>query len=169
MREMTATRRASRFAALAMAFAMASVLGGCGSMLNWDPTDLLDFLDTKKKAVGERKPVFPEGVPGVTKGVPRDMVRGSPEAVAAESQAAASASPPPPQAAPPPAKRSRTAARQPAAQSKSDVEIAPDDVNVEDEPPPPPPPPRRQAQKRSAQPEEIDPAQQPNPFKPRPR
>lgn len=170
MREMTATRRASRFAALAMAFAMASVLGGCGSMLNWDPTDLLDFLDTKKKAVGERKPVFPEGVPGVTKGVPRDMVRGSPEAVAAaESQAAASASPPPPQAAPPPAKRSRTAAKQPAAQSKSDVEIAPDDVNVEDEPPPPPPPPRRQAQKRSAQPEEIDPAQQPNPFKPRPR
>jgi hypothetical protein len=163
MREMIA-RRASRFAALAMAFAVVSVLGGCGSLApTWDPTDLMDFLDSKKRAPGERKPVFPEGVPGISQGVPRDMVRGSAESrAAAEGQAAAAASPPPSQPAEPPAKRSRTAAKQPPQQSQ--VEIAPDDVNVEDEPPPPPP--RRQAQRpqRTAPPQQVEPQQQANPF-----
>ncbi len=44
----------------------------------FDPTDMFDFLDTKKKLPGERKPVFPEGVPGVEQGVPQEMVRGNP-------------------------------------------------------------------------------------------
>src|SRR5262245_52332852 len=137
MREMITRSRASRFIALAMALAVVSVLGGCGSLApNWDPTDLMDFLDTKKRAPGERKPVFPEGVPGVQQGVPKDMVRGSAESRAAAEAQAAAAAPLPPQPAAPPAKRSRTAAKQPPQQSQ--VEIAPDDVNVEDEPPPPP-------------------------------
>ena len=161
----------SRLAALAMAFGLVSVLGGCGSLApNWDPTDIFDFLDSKKRAPGERKPVFPEGVPGVTQGVPKEMVRGSAESrAAAEAQAAAAAPPPPPEPARPPGKRARTAAKQPAAQP-AEVEIAPDDVNVEDTPPPPPPPPRRQAQRqRAAQPPPQaaptpPPQQQPNPF-----
>ncbi len=36
----------------------------------------LDFFDTKKKLPGERKPVFPEGVPGVTQGIPPDLMKG---------------------------------------------------------------------------------------------
>ena len=38
---------------------------------------LLDFLDTKKKLPGERKPVFPDGVPGLEQGVPKDLYKGS--------------------------------------------------------------------------------------------
>ena len=36
-----------------------------------DTFDSLDLFDSKKKLPGERKPVFPEGVPGVSQGVPR--------------------------------------------------------------------------------------------------
>lgn len=58
----------------------AAVLGGCaggGGLNNFDPTDLLDFLDSKKKLPGERKPVFPEGVPGLQPGVPKELYRGA--------------------------------------------------------------------------------------------
>jgi hypothetical protein len=48
-----------------------------GGMGSFDPSDLLDFLDTKKKLPGERKPVFPEGVPGLEQGVPKDLYKGS--------------------------------------------------------------------------------------------
>ena len=34
------------------------------------------MFDTKKKLAGERKPVFPEGVPGATAGVPPDLYKG---------------------------------------------------------------------------------------------
>ena len=46
-------------------------------MGSFDPSDLLDFLDTKKKLPGERKPVFPEGVPGLEQGVPKDLYKGA--------------------------------------------------------------------------------------------
>src|ERR1700719_198891 len=36
----------------------------------------IEIWDSKKKLPGERKPVFPEGVPGVATGVPPEMVRG---------------------------------------------------------------------------------------------
>ncbi len=160
MREMTATRRVSRLLAAAIAVCIAGVLGGCSSLPtpSWDPTDIFDFLDTKKRAPGERKPVFPEGVPGISQGVPKDMVRGSAESrAAAEAQAAAAQRPVETQPPAPPAKRSRTAAKQQPAQ----VEIAPDDVNVEEEPPPQPP--RRQAQRPQRAPQ-AEPQQQANPF-----
>jgi hypothetical protein len=142
MHKSIATRRTSRLVAGAFLLVFAGALGGCSSFStpSWDPTDLLDFLDTKKRAPGERKPVFPEGVPGISQGVPKELVRGSPESrAAAEAQAAASAPPPvEAQPAPPPAKRSRTAAKRPPPQ-QAPVEIAPDDVNVEEDTPPPPP------------------------------
>ncbi|WP_213029999.1 hypothetical protein, partial [Acinetobacter baumannii] len=56
--------------------AMSLALAGCSSG-NFDPTDLMDMFDTKKKLPGERRPVFPEGVPGVEQGVPRDMYKGA--------------------------------------------------------------------------------------------
>lgn len=174
MRNATTSRRTPRLLAAAFALGMTGLLGGCSSLSapSWDPTDLLDFLDTKKKTPGERKPVFPEGVPGITQGVPKDLVRGSPEARAtdeAQAAAAAAAQPVETQPAPPPAKRSKSAARRPPAQqpASSDVEIAPDDVNVEEQAPAPPP--RRQAQRsRTTAPpvEQQPPPQQPqaSPF-----
>src|ERR1700710_172035 len=70
-------RRPQRLIAATVLVALSSALAGCGSMGNLDPTDLLDFLDTKKKLPGERKPVFPGGVPGLEQGVPKDLYKGA--------------------------------------------------------------------------------------------
>ena len=71
-------RRLQRLIAAAVAIALSSALAGCaGGMSSFDPSDLLDFLDTKKKLPGERKPVFPQGVPGLEQGVPKDLYKGS--------------------------------------------------------------------------------------------
>src|SRR6202789_4042418 len=71
-------RRSQRLIAAAVLISLSGVLAGCSdSLSNWDPTDMLDFLDTKKKIPGERKPVFPEGVPGLEQGVPKQMYKGS--------------------------------------------------------------------------------------------
>jgi hypothetical protein len=67
-----------RLIAAAVVIALSGALAGCSSGLgNLDPTDLLDFLDTKKKLPGERKPVFPGGVPGLEQGVPKDLYKGA--------------------------------------------------------------------------------------------
>ena len=72
-------RRSQRLIATAVVIALSGVLAGCGGggMSSFDPSDMLDFLDTKKKLPGERKPVFPEGVPGLEQGVPKDLYKGS--------------------------------------------------------------------------------------------
>ena len=70
--------RSQRLIAAAVVIALSGALAGCSSSItNWDPTDLLDFLDTKKKLPGERKPVFPGGVPGLEQGVPKDLYKGT--------------------------------------------------------------------------------------------
>jgi hypothetical protein len=55
-----------------ISFAMmaASLTAAC------DTLDSFEFWDAKKKLAGERKPVFPEGVPGVSQGIPPELVRG---------------------------------------------------------------------------------------------
>lgn len=64
-----------------VASAVALPLAGCSSMPDFsgDPTDWfnVDFLNNKKPLPGVRKPVFPDGVPGVTHGVPPDLVKGN--------------------------------------------------------------------------------------------
>ena len=55
-------------------------LGGCASIGDAiDPTEWFsgDMFSGKKKLPGDRKPVFPEGVPGVTQGIPSDLVKGN--------------------------------------------------------------------------------------------
>ena len=54
----------------------AALVSGC-SDFSLDP-DKLDFslFDTKQKLSGERKEVFPGGVPGVTPGVPPEIMKG---------------------------------------------------------------------------------------------
>src|SRR5436309_11455568 len=98
--------------ALAVVAALSGALAGCGGggMANFDPSDMLDFLDTKKKLPGDRKPVFPEGVPGLEQGVPKDLykgARGQQEQRNAEAAAAASAAP----AEPPNAKQAKSKSR----------------------------------------------------------
>ena len=64
------------FTAAAVA-AAAVVLAGCES---FDPLDKLQELDimgsSKTPLKGERRPVFPQGVPGVPQGVPPELVKG---------------------------------------------------------------------------------------------
>ena len=86
-------RRPQRLIATAVLIALSGALAGCGSTAGFDPSDLLDFLDTKKKLPGDRKPVFPEGVPGLEQGVPKDLYRGARQQDDPNAQAAAA--PPP--------------------------------------------------------------------------
>jgi hypothetical protein len=94
-------RRSQRLIAATVLAAMSVVLAGCSSG-NFDPTDMMDWFDTKKKLPGDRRPVFPEGVPGVEQGVPRDMYKGSHQQQEA---------PPPVAEAPPPAPEPKRSAR----------------------------------------------------------
>ncbi len=63
-------------AASALAFML--VLEGCTPGGQFDPTALLDndMFDAKTKLKGQREPLFPNGVPGTTTGVPADLVKG---------------------------------------------------------------------------------------------
>jgi hypothetical protein len=53
-------------------------LAACTPGGQFDPTEMFnsDMFDTKKKLQGQREPVFPNGVPGTTTGVPADLVKG---------------------------------------------------------------------------------------------
>ena len=55
---------------------------------------MLDFLDTKKKLPGERKPVFPDGVPGLEQGVPKELYKGSAQEQIDQQNAQAATRPP---------------------------------------------------------------------------
>jgi hypothetical protein len=68
-------RRMPRIVLLVVLVALAPGLAGCA---NFDP-DSWDFfgLNDKKKLPGDRKPLFPEGVPGVSQGIPPEFVKGN--------------------------------------------------------------------------------------------
>src|SRR5258707_1241258 len=130
-------RRSQRLIALAVLIALSGALAGCGGGLSsFDPSDLLDFLDTKKKLPGERKPVFPEGVPGLEQGVPKNLYKGSRQEQIdqqnAEAPAAAAAAPPPQE----PKSKRATKGKQPAAAARAPdaAQQAPDaDATPEEE------------------------------------
>lgn len=124
-----------RLVSAAVLVTLAGLLTGCGGASSWDPSDLLDFMDTKKKLPGDRRPVFPEGVPGLEQGVPRDLYKESVERQQAEQAAAAAAAAQPPQAAPAP-QGGRKAAK---SRSRGNVEVgtvrqdgAPDAASTEE-------------------------------------
>src|SRR5277367_6798835 len=89
-------RLSQRLIAATVLIALSGALAGCGGggISSWDPSDMLDWLDTKKKLEGNRKPVFPEGVPGLEQGVPRDLYKGGSAQDQQNAQAAAAAPPP---------------------------------------------------------------------------
>jgi outer membrane biosynthesis protein TonB len=86
--------RLHRIALVITVLAAMPALAGCSS---FDP-DQFDFfgLTEKKKIPGDRKALFPEGVPGVSQGVPPQYIKGN-QATAETALAA-----PAPEAAPPP-------------------------------------------------------------------
>jgi hypothetical protein len=58
---------------LSLALGLSDCSGG-----SFDPTTALDdfFAGQKKPLPGERKPLFPEGTPGIQRGVPPELVKG---------------------------------------------------------------------------------------------
>jgi hypothetical protein len=112
--------RHRRFVVAASLFVFGLTLSGCGS---FDPTE---WFNSKKPLPGERKEVFPGGVPGVPMGVPPDLVKGyepSPEPpppppVVAEEKPKPKPKPKPKQAVAPRSEPTRmTVAPAPAAQA----------------------------------------------------
>jgi hypothetical protein len=140
-------RRAQRLIAAAVVIALSGVLAGCSSGLsNFDPSDLLDFLDTKKKLPGERKPVFPDGVPGLEQGVPKELYKGSrQEQIDQQNAAAATAAAAPPPEPAPKGKRSAKgkgkppAGTEPAAAPAADSDAVPEEGAAAAAPPAPKP------------------------------
>jgi hypothetical protein len=122
------TRRPARLVLAAVVAAAGPVLSACDSL------DALDVFDTKKKLGGERKEVFPDGIPGVTSGIPPELVKGyrepegggpDPAKAAAEAVAEPAAKPRKPKAEPKPAPQ-RTASRPaPKPQAQPDPSAAP--------------------------------------------
>lgn len=151
-------RHLSRAFTGAVLVAVACVLSGCGggAANSFDPTDMLSFLDTKKPLPGARKPVFPEGVPGVEQGVPKELYKG-----AQQNDLAATAPPAAPEgaptaagqanAAPPPEEKPKKKVR--TAKRRSITAPPPDEA-------PAAPPPPQQQQPPASQPRQ----QQLSPF-----
>jgi hypothetical protein len=130
-------QRGGRLILAAAVIVFAPLMSACSDVV--DKFETLDLFDTKKKLSGERRPVFPEGVPGATSGVPAELVKGyqqpesgpvDPAKAAAEAAAADHAkskpkSQPKPQqtaAKPPP---QRTAAKPPATSADANGSSAP--------------------------------------------
>jgi hypothetical protein len=65
----------ARTAKLAPVLSLALLLADCS---NFDPTDIMDdlFAAQKKPLTGDRKELFPGGTPGVSQGLPPELVKG---------------------------------------------------------------------------------------------
>jgi hypothetical protein len=165
--ERSTIRRTQRLIAACVLIAFSGVLGGCSSG-GFDPSDLLDFLDTKKKLPGDRKPVFPDGVPGLEQGVPRDLYKGAQQQPDQPNAQAAAAAAPPPE---PPKQAAKSKKGKAAAGVAAATAAAPADADAvpeEDTTPaaPPAPKPKKIARKRTTAPPPDDgqSAQQGAPF-----
>ncbi len=68
-------RRKQRIVLLTTLAVILPVLAGCADF-DLDKLDVF-HLNEKKKLPGDRQPLFPEGVPGVTQGVPKEYYMGN--------------------------------------------------------------------------------------------
>jgi hypothetical protein len=154
-------RRPQRLIATAVLIALSGALAGCGSSGNFDPSDLLDFLDTKKKLPGDRKPVFPEGVPGLEQGVPKDLYKGSRQQVDDPNAQAATA--PPPAEEPKSKRGAKSKGKQAAAPAAADPDAAPEEEGSTAAAPPAPKPAKITRKRTTAPPpdQSAAPAQSP--------
>ncbi|MFK4498454.1 hypothetical protein ABIF86_002745 [Bradyrhizobium japonicum] len=157
-------RRTPRLIAAAVLIAFTGILGGCSS---FDPSDMLDFLDTKKKLPGDRKPVFPEGVPGLEQGVPREMYKGAAQQQPDPNAPAVAALPaePPPEAKPAKGAKAKKT-KQPASAAPAEAPAGEVDGEAQLEAAPPtaaPPPKQKIVRKRTTAPPPDQPVQQAQP------
>lgn len=133
---MPALHRVTR-ALAALAFAASLAACGTASTPDLDLGGMLDFLDTKKPLPGERKPVFTEGVPGVERGIPKELMKGyQPEPDPALQ--AQPAEPAKQRAEPEPRKPAKRVASKPKAKPGAAPNAAPGDPPEDDVWPPPP-------------------------------
>src|ERR1700742_3840075 len=96
LNEKSTMRRLQRLIAASVLIARSGAMAGCSRNINSsDPMDWLDWIDTKKKRQGDRKPVFPDGVPGLEQGVPKSLYKGAQQDPDPSAQEAAVPPPPP--------------------------------------------------------------------------
>jgi hypothetical protein len=161
MNEKSTMRRSQRLIAAALLVSLSGVLAGCSESLDkvssWDPTDYLDFFDTKKKIPGERKPVFPNGVPGLEPGVPKQLYKGSTQEQIDQQNAAAAAASAPPAAAAPKSKQAKSKSKPPA-----NAEGAAPEEEGSTAAAPPAPKPKKIVRQRTTAPPPDQTAEQPN-------
>src|SRR4051812_35757430 len=134
---------------LGIVAALSLALGGCETGGFWDKansvsdrfndamSDFSPFGTAKKPLPGDRRAVFPEGVPGVQQGVPPELMRGN--------QALETPTEPPPPAAEPKAKKVAKT-KPPARPRAAPAEPAEPDETAATDPPEDgvwPPPPKR--------------------------
>jgi hypothetical protein len=157
-------RRSQRLIAAAVLIALSGALASCGGggLSSFDPTDMLDWLDTKKKLPGERKPVFPEGVPGLEQGVPKEMYKGSAREQLDQqnARAAAAASAPPPEPKSKRASKSKGKPADAARQPDAEPDAVPEEENSTAAAPPDPKP-KKIVRRRTTAPPPDQPAAQP--------
>jgi hypothetical protein len=135
LNEKSTMRRLQRLIAASVLIALSGAMAGCSSnMSSFDPMDWLDWIDTKKKVAGERKPVFPEGVPGVEQGVPKSLYKGAQQDADQNAQVAAVPPPPPPDTT---AKKTAKKSNKPAATASTDPAAAPEEDATAAAPPAP--------------------------------
>lgn len=91
-------RRAYRLIPIAAVLLLTLALAGCETSGIWDSAnsvsdrfqdalaDFSPFGTSKKPLPGERRAVFPEGVPGVQQGVPPELMRGNQQAEELQAQ-----------------------------------------------------------------------------------
>jgi len=135
-------RRTGRLVLIAALLPLTSLLGGCETSSFWDSannvsdkfTDMMadfnPFGGAKKPLPGERRAVFPEGVPGVQQGVPPELMRGH--------QQEADVAPQPPPEQPAPAPKAKTAEKK-KAQARAPAPAQPASSAPADDVWPPPP------------------------------
>jgi len=105
--------RMYRTVLIAGLLALTPVLAGCADF-DMDSLDIFN-LNQKKKLPGERKEVFPGGVPGVTQGIPPEYLKGNQQQ--ADTALTPDAAAPPPAGANPP-QAPKTAAIEPQGEPK---------------------------------------------------
>jgi hypothetical protein len=130
LNEKSTMPRLQRLIAASVLVALSGAIAGCSSNVNsFDPMDWLDWIDTKKKLQGDRKPVFPDGVPGLEQGVPKSLYKGAQQEPDPNVQQAEVPPPPPPEKPKKNAKKSKqpaaaTASTDPAAAPEEDATAA---------------------------------------------
>jgi hypothetical protein len=133
--------RLARMVTVASTLSLVLLLSNCSS---FDPTDIMDniFASQKKPLTGERKPLFPSGTPGVSQGLPPELVKGyqPPQTEAARD---AQAAPEQPKQKPKP--KPKVVAAPPANPSSSPAPASTRPAAPQSSPWPDPPPTRQSA------------------------